>query len=336
MVDSKAALAALAEALKDTKQADSLAPAILKILQGITQFESLYLTRIDGDRDVQSIMYAINDGQLKLAEGLEVPWQDTLCYRAITQQHYEADDVSRRWGDSAAANELGIQSYMSRPVYVGEQRELYGTLCAASTRKHQLPEETVQLFDIFAALIARQVERDLMIEQLQHEQVELKQSAHTDPLTGLWNRRGLTSQVIDLQQSAVRALHVAYIDLDGFKEINDAYGHDEGDRFLIELAAALQQHLPEEAVIARVGGDEFVVVSESVSDDTDASEVIFHKLLASITSGRFRTLNRVIDYAGPSIGIVSAKGENRRLDDWLKLADTAMYQIKKSRRKQPR
>lgn len=336
MVDSKAALAVLAEALKDTKQTDSLAPAILKILQGVTQFESVYLTRVDRDRDVQSIMHSINVGELRVPEGLEVPWRDTLCRRAIEQQQYETDDVSRRWGDSAAARELGIQSYISRPVYIGEQRELYGTLCAASTLKHQASDEASQLFDIFAALIARQVERDLMIERLQHEQIELKQSAHTDPLTGLLNRRGLTSQVIELQQSASRPLHVAYIDLDGFKAINDAYGHDEGDRFLIEIASALQQHLPERVIISRVGGDEFVVVSEATSDDTNASEVICHKLLASITSGRFRTLNRVIDYAGPSIGIVSADENNRRLEDWLKLADAAMYQIKKSRRKQPR
>ena len=131
-------------------------------------------------------------------------------------------------------------------------------------------------------------------------------------------------------------MHVAYIDLDGFKAINDLYGHDEGDRFLIAIAQALISHLPTTAIVARIGGDEFAVVQEADSDDAQQSEVILHKLLASLTSGRFRTLNRVIDYAGPSIGIVTANEQNRRLEDWLKLADQAMYQIKKSRRKQQR
>ncbi|GEM_PF-6962775 len=223
---------------------------------------------------------------------------------------------------------MGITSYVSRPVYVGEQQELYGTLCAASTEQQKPSEATSQLFDIFTSLIARQVERDLMIVRLQHEQIELRQSAHTDPLTGLWNRRGLASQVIELQKNVKRPLHVAYIDLDGFKAINDLYGHDEGDRFLIAIAQALISHLPTTAIVARIGGDEFAVVQEADSDDAQQSEVILHKLLASLTSGRFRTLNRVIDYAGPSIGIVTANEQNRRLEDWLKLADQAMYQIK--------
>ncbi|WP_290654356.1 sensor domain-containing diguanylate cyclase [Idiomarina sp.] len=328
MVDEKLALADLAEALRNTKQTDSLAPSLLRILQTVTSFESVYLTRVDEERGVQSIMHAINSGSLSIPEGLEVPWSDTLCRRAIEQRQYETDDVSQCWGDSEAASELGITSYVSRPVYVGEQQELYGTLCAASTEQQKPSEATSQLFDIFTSLIARQVERDLMIERLQHEQTELRQSAHTDPLTGLWNRRGLASQVIELQKTVKRPLHVAYIDLDGFKAINDLYGHDEGDRFLIAIAQALISHLPTTAIVARIGGDEFAVVQEADSDDAQQSEVILHKLLASLTSGRFRTLNRVIDYAGPSIGIVTANEQNRRLEDWLKLADQAMYQIK--------
>lgn len=193
MVDEKLALADLAEALRKTKQTDSLAPSLLKILQTVTQFESVYLTRIDDERGVQSIMHAINSGDLLIPEGLEVPWADTLCRRAIEQEQYQTTDVGQCWGDSEAASELGITSYVSRPVYVGEQRELYGTLCAASTQQQQPSEAASQLFDIFTSLIARQVERDLMIERLQFEQIELKQSAHTDPLTGLWNRRGLLS-----------------------------------------------------------------------------------------------------------------------------------------------
>lgn len=95
MVDEKLALADLAEALRNTKQTDSLAPSLLRILQTVTSFESVYLTRVDEERGVQSIMHAINSGSLSIPEGLEVPWSDTLCRRAIEQRQYETDDVSQ-------------------------------------------------------------------------------------------------------------------------------------------------------------------------------------------------------------------------------------------------
>ena len=336
MVDAKSILAELASVLRDTKRTESLAPALLKILQSVTGFESVYLTRVDHGRGTQSIMHVINSGVLNIAQGLEVDWQDTLCRRAIEENRLVTDDVSSHWGSSDAAKALGIKSYITQPVFLGDaDQQLYGTLCAASTFKQKPTDEAQELLEIFASLIARQLERDLLIEQLQHEQLELMRSAHSDPLTGLLNRRGLMSNVVDLQQRSQRPLHIAYIDLDGFKAINDNYGHDEGDRFLIEIARSLEKHLDSSTVLARVGGDEFVVVTEATSDDINTSQTDLHRLLASMTSGRFLTINNPINYSGPSIGIVTANEQERRLEDWLKLADEAMYQIKKSRRQQP-
>ena len=93
--------------------------------------------------------------------------------------------------------------------------------------------------------------------------------AYSDPLTGLANR---TSLVPALEQAVQRArrknskLAVVFLDLDGFKEINDVYGHDAGDALLIELAGRLRDNLRASDLIARLGGDEFLVVLEEVQD----------------------------------------------------------------------
>jgi len=91
---------------------------------------------------------------------------------------------------------------------------------------------------------------------------ELERAAATDPGTGLLNRRGLASQVKKVQAVCApdQRIVVLHIDLDKFKAINDVHGHDAGDLVLVEISKRLRDHLDETACIARVGGDEFVIV----------------------------------------------------------------------------
>ncbi|MFD2134145.1 GGDEF domain-containing protein [Novosphingobium resinovorum] len=81
--------------------------------------------------------------------------------------------------------------------------------------------------------------------------------AESDPLTGLLNRRGFEARTRDVQQSGGSLL---LIDIDNFKTINDCFGHQGGDRLLVDLAAFLRLRLPGSAISARLGGDEFVVL----------------------------------------------------------------------------
>ena len=93
--------------------------------------------------------------------------------------------------------------------------------------------------------------------------------AYSDPLTGLANRTSLMPALEQAVQRARRTnskLAVVFLDLDGFKEINDAYGHDAGDALLVELAGRLRDNLRASDLIARLGGDEFLVVLEEVQD----------------------------------------------------------------------
>ena len=105
--------------------------------------------------------------------------------------------------------------------------------------------------------------------------------AYSDPLTGLANRTSLLPALDQAVQRARRKgsrLAVVFLDLDGFKEINDLYGHDAGDALLIELAGRLRDNLRSSDLIARLGGDEFLVVLEDVQDSAPV-ETVAKKLL---------------------------------------------------------
>ena len=90
----------LAEVLPEAERLDSLVPALLKLLQGITGLESTYLTRVDFEQGTQTILYANNtdDSRFEIPEGLVVAWDDTLCKRALESSQAVSRQVSEQWG----------------------------------------------------------------------------------------------------------------------------------------------------------------------------------------------------------------------------------------------
>jgi diguanylate cyclase (GGDEF)-like protein len=104
-------------------------------------------------------------------------------------------------------------------------------------------------------------------------EAKISYQAHHDPLTGLVNRRRLVTVLSELLASRRGADHsfaVLFFDLDGFKEVNDTFGHDAGDRVLVEVARRMQRTAREYDVIARIAGDEFVVVLRNVATAAEA------------------------------------------------------------------
>lgn len=154
--------------------------------------------------------------------------------------------------------------------------------------------------------------------------------AYSDPLTGLANR---TSFMPSLDQAVQRArrrnskLAVVFLDLDGFKQINDAYGHDTGDALLVELAGRLRDNLRASDLIARLGGDEFLVVLEEVQDP-EPVEVVAKKLLAE--TARPYTLPGAQAIVTASIGISLFPDDAADAAALMKHADIAMYAAKQA------
>ena len=324
----------LVAAVSDSADLESLVRPLLGLLESITGMESTYLTRIDLQRNIQQIVFARNSKAMNIPEGLEVPWGDTLCKRAIDESRPFVDNVADCWGDSDAARGLGITTYLSEPVQV-EAGELYGTLCAASGARVQITDDTRRLLKMFSLLIARQLERDRLVARLQSENRKFSRYALSDPLTGSPNRRALMNELSRALANAGRtggAVHVAFIDLDGFKSINDEYGHDAGDRFLIEITKSLVNGMRDGDFVARYGGDEFVVFCPATSTTYDASRRAIHDRLVRLTTGEFMIGMTTLDYAGASVGVVTSCVGELDCEAVLARADAAMYESKRARR----
>lgn len=163
---------------------------------------------------------------------------------------------------------------------------------------------------------------------------ELKRQSLADPLTGLTNRRGFerdTRRLDAMVQRRGGLACVVFIDLDGFKTLNDRYGHDLGDRFLIEFGRRLSAATRTDETCARYGGDEFIMLAHL---DSAAEAEPMRDRLAGCLAGRYALQGIEIDYPGPSVGIAVQHDHEESVPDLVARADQAMYEHKRLRRQQ--
>lgn len=328
--------AQLSDSVQKARTLEDLTRPLLELLETVTGLESTYLTTVDLAEGQQHVLYARNSRELQIPEGLTVPWGDTLCKRALDEGCPYTDDVGGIWSDSVAARDLGIQTYVSTPVRT-DDGALYGTLCAASSQRRPMTDKAGQALAMFARLIEQQVERERLIEKLQHANGELRTHALTDALTGLLNRRALMQELARLKSLAQRTgswLLAGAVDLDGFKQINDTHGHDAGDEFLQAMSARLQAALRAGDVLARMGGDEFVVIGlgPKLGADGAAAAQLMQQRLATATVGRYEGGQVSLDYAGASVGVAALDPHEAGAEEVLRESDAAMYRVKLARR----
>ena len=174
----------------------------------------------------------------------------------------------------------------------------------------------------------RGVGRDITEIALARERIS--SLAYSDPLTGLANRTSLgpsLEQAVQRSRRRNSKLALVFLDLDGFKQINDIHGHDAGDALLIEVAARLRKHLRSSDLIARLGGDEFLVVLEDIHELAPV-EIVSKKLLAEIGQP-FRLAGAELEVTA-SIGISVLPDDAMDANALMKHADTAMYAAKQA------
>ncbi|MGE5652228.1 MAG: putative bifunctional diguanylate cyclase/phosphodiesterase [Bacillota bacterium] len=158
--------------------------------------------------------------------------------------------------------------------------------------------------------------------------------ANLDSLTGLPNRRHFLSGLeAELRRAPRQQTKVAllFIDLDGFKQVNDLFGHDAGDLLLMEAAYRIRKSIRSSDELARLGGDEFTVLLKDLRKP-DHVEYVCQQILASLSKPF--TVGSEVAYVSASIGVAIAPLDTQSGDELLRKADTAMYAAKASGKNQ--
>lgn len=207
-----------------------------------------------------------------------------------------------------------------------------GMLQVLSQKENMITRGTVEFLESIAASIAVSFEHRQVTEQLHEKENKLDFLTLYDPLTELPNRTLLGQKLVKAVDRARRSGNegaLLLFDLDRFKTINDSLGHPEGDRLLREVAHRLQRRLNKEDLLARISGDEFVVMLEDVSDAQHAAlraEQLMQGLAPVMKLSGFEL------YVTASVGICMFPSDGSRLEDLLQAAEVAMYRAKQGGR----
>lgn len=175
-------------------------------------------------------------------------------------------------------------------------------------------------FDFKERLSNEKLKKELIEKNLQ-----LKKMAQHDSLTHLPNRFYLQKHLNTLFSKQINPLFILFIDLDGFKRVNDVWGHAIGDELLVKISQMLKDVVGNEGFVARIGGDEFIIeVSQKEKQEVIK---IAQKLLSKI-SGRYVLSATTVDFLSASIGVSIYPEHGQDIATLLKKADAAMYYIK--------
>ena len=277
------------------------------------------------DGRIESIISSsLPTGVRQIMTGSELSAENGTCAAAACLgQIVVAENISTStyWKNSRkAALAHGIRSSASVPIFSGTG-QIFGTVALMHRHVYKTSEADLKLMDLAARLASLAAEHHDLSERLNHQ-------ARHDHLTGLINRPTLNHLLAQTLKQAARTRETgAYllIDLDRFKAVNDLQGHQTGDRLLQEVAVRLRKCVRDSDMLARVGGDEFVIILPTLRDKEDAARA------ASRVLQSLNTPFLIGAYRGPveaSIGISLFPRDGMEAAVLQKNADIAMYDAK--------
>lgn len=296
------------------------AEASLALGQRFQWYRGQILERLSTGAALQEVLQAITDG-------LEALRPDTQCRIALSNP------------ETVALPETGgaaWQTSWSQPV-VSTTGKVLGHFLLF--QQHPRPPTTEDLSWIrqSAMLVALALDQDTLARQRQEAEALMHSQAFHDGLTQLANRRLLQNNLrmaLAAQRRHGICSALMFMDLDNFKPLNDAHGHDVGDQLLVEVASRLTRQVRETDTVARFGGDEFVVLLADLGPQwTLAQEQagkIAHKLLDAL--GQPYQLGAVTHRCTASIGLLVFQGGLHKPEMLIKEADAAMYAAKQAGR----
>lgn len=254
-------------------------------------------------------------------------------FSALQQRAIAKIDVPPQERELAGFDKSAIEQIRRILIEAGrEELNQLDTRETARIHEENLSSALLGIAGLWTALtlfgLYRETQR--LIKAGIHAEDTIRQLSLHDSLTGLANRRFLQENDKHLIASAKRSrtkMAVLAIDLDNFKAVNDRYGHAAGDEVLLAATKRMKLLLRESDVIARFGGDEFVIVMVNV-DNAEAAREIASRVVNSL-SQPIPLAEGGTAHIGASVGIAMYSAASDTLDDLLKQADTALYAAKR-------
>jgi diguanylate cyclase (GGDEF)-like protein/PAS domain S-box-containing protein len=223
---------------------------------------------------------------------------------------------------AAGSEDAGaFTAFLGTPITVGGTR--FGSLCFADRRKRRAAFDEVDrdLVQLMGALVGSAIERS-------RSRARLRTLAYTDTVTELPNRAWLIEHLRDRLEKAAHggsSISVLFLDLDRFKDINDTLGHESGDTLLRIVGERLKKAIRTQDLVARMGGDEFVVLALD-APDTPALAALAERIIAAVEEPV--ELAGLEHFVTTSIGLASYPADGRDAETLVKHADVAMYRAK--------
>ena len=245
---------------------------------------------------------------------------------------YSPDDISRL----LKGYELGAVDFLFTPIVPQILQTKVSVFVQLVQKNVELQDKTQELAELSQDLRVKRLQDlkesnlALQVEIIERRQAERRASelATRDELTGLFNRRSLLERTDDAIVRAARrkeSLAVLFLDLDKFKAVNDTFGHDVGDDLLRQVATRITASVRESDIVARIGGDEFIVLLEGLASDEDAARLA-EKIVS--TNGQVCNIGPHRITISVSIGISMYPQDGSTAQELLKEADLAMYSAK--------
>jgi len=234
-----------------------------------------------------------------------------------------ADDVHRLKGYG-----FGAVDYMAKP--------LDATILLSKVQVFlELYRHRVALRDALSELSERNRQLEIEVEQRKQMEQEMRHLAMHDILTGLPNRALFMDRLQSAHYRATRnsgTFALVYVDVDGFKGVNDTWGHAAGDALLVELARRLRDALRESDTVARLGGDEFALLLEDL-EDLEAARQRLEGVRLSLQAPMIHPCDggAVTLVIAASVGLATYPADGSEVDALLHAADKAMYLVKRAR-----
>jgi diguanylate cyclase (GGDEF)-like protein len=289
-------------------------------------FDFAVVTLFDKSTGEHEICAVSGEGQNELC-GQRFRHNSGLVSMVVANRHplpYRGDyDPGRQVVFSRRLTPPPMPSLLVLPLVVHERA--LGTLVLGSQRRGAFGESVRPTLEVLASHVAVSLANARMFKRLE-------EMATTDGLTGLFNKRALVEMATQKIKSSTRfkkPLSVLVCDLDHFKKVNDTYGHDVGDIVIRGFGDVLKRTKRDTDVVARFGGEEFVVVCEET--DAEGAALLAERIRSEIEAATFHSTEGPLKVTC-SVGVATFPAAGRDWDTLFKATDEALYASKRGGR----